>query len=60
MAAATNPTKEAVIPYLYTSVMKADENDTQYTWSQLREQYKGTIDSELDTFNDAYHKFIGK
>ena len=58
--AATNPTKEAVIPYLYTSVMKSDENDTQYTWTQLREQYKGTIDSELETFNNAYHKFIGK
>ena len=58
--AATNPTKEAVIPYMYSSVMKSDDNGKQYTWSQLRETYKSTVDSELKTFNDSYHKFIGK
>lgn len=30
----------------------------QYTWAQLRESYKGTIDSELKTFNEDYRKFI--
>lgn len=58
--AATNDTKEAVIPYLYTSVMKEDENGAQYTWTQLREAYSSTVESELKTFNEAYHKFIGK
>ena len=57
---ATNDTLEAVIPYLYTSVMKSDENDTQFTWSQLKEQYTPTLNSELKTFNDSYHEFIGK
>ena len=58
--AATNPSKEAIIPYMYSSVMKSDENGKQYTWATLRETYKATIDSELKTFNDSYHKFIGK
>ncbi len=58
--AATNDTKEAVIPYMYTSVMKTDENGTQYTWAQLKEQYQPTIESELKTFNEAYKEFIGK
>lgn len=58
--AATNPSKEAIIPFMYSSVMKSDENGKQYTWAALRETYKATIDSELKTFNDEYHKFIGK
>ncbi len=58
--AATNDTKEAVISYLYSSVMKEDENGAQYTWTQLREKYSTTVDSELKTFNEAYHNFIGK
>ena len=58
--AATNDTKEAVIPYMYTSVMKTDENGTQYTWAQLKEQYQPTIESELKTFNEAYKAFINK
>ncbi|MGN0623561.1 MAG: ABC transporter substrate-binding protein [Oscillospiraceae bacterium] len=55
--AATNPTKEALIPYMYTSVMKQDENGVQFTWTQLCETYKATIQSELDTFNKSYHEF---
>ncbi len=58
--AATNDTKEAVIPYMYTSVMKTDENGTQYTWAQLKEQYQPTIESELKTFNESYKAFVGK
>lgn len=57
---ATNATLEAVIPYLYTSVMKSDENDTQFTWSQLKDAYTPTLNSELKTFNDAYHKFVSE
>ena len=58
--AATNETLEAIIPYMYTSVMKVDENGAQMTWTQLRETYSATIESELKTFNESYHKFIGK
>ena len=39
---------------------KTDENGTQYTWAQLKEQYSGTIDSELKTFNAAYKEFLEK
>ncbi|MCD7741649.1 MAG: extracellular solute-binding protein [Ruminococcus sp.] len=58
--AATNATKEAVIPYLYSSVMKSDDDGTQFTWTKLRETYSNTIDSELETFNEEYHEFIGE
>lgn len=58
--AATNPTKEAVIPYMYSSVMKTNEDGVQYTWTQLRETYSTSIESELKDFNAEYHKFIGK
>ena len=58
--AATNPTKEAVIPYMYSSVMKTDDDGKQYTWTQLREMYSATIDSNLKDFNAEYHKFLGK
>lgn len=58
--AATNDTKEAVVAYMYSSVLKTDEDGSQYTWTQLRESYKGTIDSELKTFNEQYKKFIGE
>lgn len=56
--AATNATKEAVIPYMYTSVMKTDDDGKQFTWTQLRETYTSTIDSELKDFNEEYHKFV--
>ena len=56
--AATNPTKEAVIPYMYSSVMKTDDDGKQYTWTQLREMYSSTIDSNLKDFNEEYHKFL--
>ena len=55
---ANNPWKQAVISYMYSSVMKTDDDGAQYTWTQLRETYKGTIDSELKTFNEEYKKFI--
>jgi multiple sugar transport system substrate-binding protein len=58
--AATNATREAVIPYMYSSVMKTDDDGVQFTWAKLRETYSSTIDSELKDFNDEYHKFIGE
>ena len=55
---ATNATKEAIISYMYTSVMKEDDSGAQYTWTQLREMYKGTIESELKAFNQEYKNFV--
>lgn len=56
--AATNITKEAVIAYLYTSIRKFDDSKTQITWTQVREQYKPIIDSELQKFNDSLQEFL--
>ncbi len=56
--AATNATKEALIPYLYSSVRKFDDSGTQLTWTQVREKYTATIDSELKEFNEDLDKFI--
>lgn len=56
--AATNVTKEAIIPYLYSSVRKFDDSGTQITWTQVREKYMATIDSELKEFNKDLENFI--
>ena len=58
--AATNETLEAVIPYLYSSVRKFDESGTQMTWTQLRDKYTSTIDSELKEFNASLEDFLKK
>ena len=58
--AAKNVTKEAVIPYLYSSVRKFDDSGTQMTWTQLREKYSPTIDSELKELNENLKSFIKK
>lgn len=58
--AAANDTKEAIVAYMYSSVMKTDDSGAQYTWTQLRETYSGTIDSELKTFNEDYKKFVSE
>lgn len=57
---ATNDTLEAVIPYLYSSVSKTDENGAQMTWAQLRDGYNNTINSELNIFNDKLEAFTNK
>lgn len=57
---ASNDMKQAIITYMYTSVMKTDDDGKQYTWTQLRETYKSTIDSELKAFNQEFHEFTGK
>lgn len=58
--AATNVTKEAIIAYLYSSVRKFDDSGTQMTWTQLREKYSSTIDSELKKFNASLQEFVKK
>ena len=58
--AATTVSKEAVIAYLYSSVRKFDDSGTQMTWTQLREKYSSTIDSELKKFNASLDEFVKK
>lgn len=55
--AATNDSKEAVIPYMYSSVSKADEDGSQFTWASLRDEYNNTINSELAIFNEKLANF---
>lgn len=50
--AATNDSKEAIIPYIYSSVSKSDEEGTQFTWASLRDTYNNAINSELAIFNE--------
>ncbi len=57
-AAATNDTKEAVNRYMYTSVMKQDENGAQYTWTQLKETYKPVFDRGISEINEMYKKYL--
>ena len=33
---------------------------SQYTWTQVREKYNATIDSELKKFNEEYKKFLAE
>ncbi len=53
-----NDSMEAVIPYLYSSVSKVDENGAHYTWATLRSTYANTVQQELDTFNAQYKAFL--
>lgn len=58
---ADNASKEAIVAYMYSSVSKSDEETTtQYTWTQLKEMYESTIDSELKTFNETYKEFVAE
>ncbi|MCC8191627.1 MAG: ABC transporter substrate-binding protein [Ruminococcus sp.] len=45
--------------WLYTGCTKADETDgVSYTWTQLKETYSGTVDSELESINSQIESFI--
>ena len=57
--AALNDSKEAIVAYMYSSVLKSDvDTGAQFTWTQLRSSYQTKIQSELDTFNTTYANFI--
>ena len=56
---ADNAYKQAIVAYMYSSVLKSDEDTgAQYTWTQLRSSYANLIQSELDTFNTTYANFL--
>ncbi len=57
--AATNDTKEAIVNWVYNSVVKFDyETNEQTTWTQLKNEYKGTIQNELDIFNAELEAYL--
>ncbi|NLZ46776.1 MAG: ABC transporter substrate-binding protein [Clostridiales bacterium] len=59
--AATNDSKEAIVAYMYSSVLKADvDSGAQFTWTQLRASYSNKIQSELDEFNNTFSNFMAK
>ena len=58
-SAAKNDTRQAINSYMYAGTTLSDYNtNAQYTWTQIREKYSPTIDSELKKFNENYKKFI--
>ena len=61
-SAATNDEGKAVNGYMYLATTKYDyaSGGAQYTWSQIREKYNPTINSELKKFNANYKKYLKK
>lgn len=58
-ANANTDTKEAINSFMYSGTTLSDySSGAQYTWSQMREKYSATIDSELKKFNASYKEFI--
>lgn len=45
---------------LYEYTNKSDEDGHQYTWSELRETYSATVESELKDINAAIQEYISK
>lgn len=46
--------------WLYTGCTKPDEQGVEYTWTQLKEKYTSTVDSELEKINSQITKFLEK
>ena len=58
---ATTDTKQAINSYMYAGTTLSDySTNAQYTWSQMRQKYSATIDSELKKFNASYKEFLKK
>ena len=56
---AKTDTKEAINSYMYSGTTYSDySSGAQYTWTQLREKYNSTIDSELKKFNASYKQYL--
>ncbi len=45
---------------LYEFTNKTDDDGHQYTWSELRETYSATVDSELKSINEAVASYISE
>ncbi len=46
--------------WLYNGCTKPDEQGIEYTWTQLKEKYTSTVDSELKKINSQIKKFLAK
>lgn len=58
-SSAKTDTKQAINSYMYSGTTLSDySSGAQYTWTQIREKYSPTIDSELKKFNENYKKFL--
>lgn len=58
-SAATNDERKAINQYMYLATTKHDySTGAQYTWTQVREKYNPTINSELKKFNKTYKQFL--
>ncbi len=58
---AKNDEKKAINQYMYMATTLSDySSGAQYTWTQVREKYNATIDSELKKFNEEYKKFLAE
>ena len=55
--AATTPSKEAVNSYMYSSVMKQDDEGVQFTWTQLKETYKPALERGIKEINELYKNY---
>ena len=61
-SAAQNAEGKAINQYMYLATTKYDyaSGGAQFTWSQIRQKYSATIDSELKKFNKSYKEFLKK
>lgn len=56
--AASNDSKKAVARLMYDSVMDANEDGVQYTWTQLKETYKPVFEKGINEINELYKKYL--
>lgn len=58
-ANAKTDTKQAINSYMYAATTLSDyASGAQYTWTQVRDKYNATINSELKKFNENYKAFL--
>ena len=48
---------QCLVDYLYTGPSTQDEEGNQPTWSQVREKYSTTVESELETLNKSIKEY---
>jgi multiple sugar transport system substrate-binding protein len=56
----SNEDGNCVTRKLYEFTNKTDDSGHQYTWSELRETYSATVDSELKSINEAVAAYTKK
>lgn len=48
----------SLVGWIYKSTSAPDETGASYSWTQTREKYSATVESELKTLNESIQKFI--